>query len=81
MADPAAARPSRPPRPVVLLHPAIDYQSNAAELARCFATAGRTYTRLGKSGALQLIEVDDYVRYSRRIADEVVRHLQRLAAP
>lgn len=69
------------PRPVVLLQPAIDYQSDATELARCFATAGRTYTRLGQPGALQLVAVDDYVRYSRRIADEVVRQLQRLAAP
>ncbi|MFO1448957.1 MAG: prolyl oligopeptidase family serine peptidase [Opitutaceae bacterium] len=69
------------PRPVVLLQPSVDYQSTAADLASCFARAEKSYQQQGRPGALQVITVDDYLHYSRKIADEVVSQLKRLATP
>ncbi|MCX6954602.1 MAG: MFS transporter, partial [Verrucomicrobia bacterium] len=69
------------PRPVVLLQPNIDYLSTPADVQACVAAAQKIYALYDRPAALRLVPVDDYNRYSRKVADEVVRQLKLLDTP
>lgn len=69
------------PRPVVLVQPTSDYHSDAADLRACVAAARTAYALEGRPEALRYVEVEDYNRYSRKIADEVNRQLETLKKP
>lgn len=69
------------PRPVTLIQPTVDYHSTAAHIRAAVATAREAYLLQGRSDALRYVEVEDYNRYSRKIADEVLRQLGLLLTP
>jgi len=69
------------PRPVVLVQPTTDYHSTAADIRACLEEAAKVYALHGRPGALRYVEIDDYNRYSRKIAAEVLRQLQLLIIP
>ncbi len=69
------------PRPVVLVQPTIDFNSTAADRQACVAGAGRVYALHGRPEALRTVAVEDYNRYSRKVADEVLRQLRTFSTP
>lgn len=69
------------PRPVVLIQPTVDYHSTAADIRACVTAAKSVYGLYGRPAALRYVEVDDFNRYSRKVADEVLCQLQTLSSP
>lgn len=69
------------PRPVILIQPTVDYHSTAADIRACVGEAATVYALHGSRSALRYVEVDDFNRFSRKIADEVLRQLPALSSP
>lgn len=69
------------PRPVVLIQPTVDYHSTAADIRACVAEARKVFALHGRTDALRYAEVEDYNRYGRKAADEVLRQLRALTLP
>jgi cephalosporin-C deacetylase-like acetyl esterase len=69
------------PRPIVLIQPTVDYHSTAVDVRACVAEARKVFALHGRAAALCYTEVDDYNRYGRKAADEVLRQLRALNLP
>ncbi len=68
------------PRPVVAIAPRIDYGATLEDIRACVDEANKVYDLLDAKRNVQLIEVDDYNRFSPELQKQtVIPALKRLA--
>lgn len=69
------------PRPVVLVQPTVDYHSTVSDIRASVNAAREVFSLHGRPEALHYVEIEDYNRYGRKAADEVLRQLRAFSLP
>lgn len=67
------------PRPALIVSPTLDLQASPKNISNCIDAARQVYKIYNAENNLQLLEVQDYNRYSPELQDRFIPKLQEIA--